>query len=152
MAIERLAPEGDPARILFPRPFLDREGFDFSFSGLKTAVLRHLQTHPAPSAGQIAHIAAGFQEAVVDVLVHKALAAARAKECRHLALVGGVAANGRLRERLRTAAAARRITVYIPPVSLCGDNAAMVAAAGYHHLAAGRAAGLDEDVFSRNGF
>ncbi len=152
VVIDRLAIEGDPSRIRFPRPFLDRNGFDFSFSGLKTAVLRYLQTHETPSEQDTADIVAAFQEAVVDVLVLKALAAARAKGCRHLALVGGVAANRRLRQRLRAEAEAEGITVHIPPVSLCGDNAAMVAAVGYHYLAAGRAATLDDDVFSRNRF
>ena len=152
VAIDRLAPRGDGARIAFPRPFLDRDGFDFSFSGLKTAVLRHLQTHPAPSDAETAHIVASFQEAVVDVLAGKALAAARIKGCDHLALVGGVAANSRLRARLRADAAAAGISVHIPPVSLCGDNAAMVAAVGYHYLVQGQVATLDDDVFSRNRF
>jgi N6-L-threonylcarbamoyladenine synthase len=150
--IDRLAVQGDPARIVFPRPLLDREAFDFSFSGLKSAVRRHLESHPTPSPRETADIAASFQEAVVDVLVGKAIAAARRQDCPRLALVGGVAANGRLRQRLKTDAAACGIAVHIPPLPLCGDNAAMVAAAGYHHLKAGRMSRLDEDVFSRNRF
>jgi N6-L-threonylcarbamoyladenine synthase len=152
VVIDQLAPQGDRAAIAFPRPFLDRGGFDFSFSGLKTAVLRHLQTHPDRSEQAVAHIVASFQEAVVDVLVNKALEAARAMDCHHLALVGGVAANRRLRERLQTDAAAAGTAVHIPPVPLCGDNAAMVAAVGYHYLSAGHGALPDDDVFSRNRF
>lgn len=150
VAIDRIAADGDPARVAFPRSFLDRDTFDFSFSGLKTAVRRHLETRPAPSTAEMADIAASFQEAVVDVLVAKAVAACHRRHCRHLTLVGGVAANHRLRARLRADARAAGITVHIPPPALCGDNAAMVAAAGYHRLAAGQRAALDEDVFSRH--
>jgi N6-L-threonylcarbamoyladenine synthase len=148
--IDRLAEHGDRTRIAFPRSFLDREAFDFSFSGLKSAVRRHLEVHPNPTQTQTADIAASFQEAVVDVLVEKALAAARHKQCHRLALVGGVAANRRLRERLQTDAARRGMTASIPPLSFCGDNAAMVAAAGYYRLMAGERGRLDDDVFSRS--
>jgi len=151
VVIDRIAAEGDPARVAFPRPFLNQNTFDFSFSGLKSAVRRHLETRPAaPSAEEMADIAASFQEAVVDVLVTKAIAACRRQGCQNLALVGGVAANRRLRTRLKTDAQAEGITVHIPPPVLCGDNAAMVAAAGYHQLAAGRRTSLDADVFSRH--
>jgi N6-L-threonylcarbamoyladenine synthase len=150
VVIDRLAVGGDSNRIAFPRPFLNRESFDFSFSGLKSAVRRHLETRPVPSARETADIVASFQEAVVDVLTAKAIAAARSRNCRRIALVGGVAANSRLRARLKTDAAACGIAVHIPPLSLCGDNAAMVAAAGYHHLLAGERTRLDDDVFSRN--
>ncbi len=148
--IDRLAAQGDRSKIAFPRPFLDREAFDFSFSGLKSAVRRHLETRPVPSPEEMADIVASFQEAVVDVLTAKAIAAARRKNCHRIALVGGVAANSRLRQRLKDDAAACGICVHIPPLSLCGDNAAMVAAAGYHHLLAGETVRLDDDVFSRN--
>lgn len=144
--IDRLAREGDPRRLQFTRPYLDKEGFDFSFSGIKTAVQRHLQSQPAPEP---ADIAAGFQEAVIDVLVHKLLHAARVKNCRHVAVVGGVAANSRLRERIGAEAAARGLVVHIPPIALCGDNAAMIAALGYHRLQRGPTLALDADVYSR---
>jgi N6-L-threonylcarbamoyladenine synthase len=150
VVIDRLAAEGDPAKVAFPRPFLNRDTFDFSFSGLKSAVRRHLETHPAPSEKEMADIAASFQEAVVDVLAAKAVAACRRQDCRHLALVGGVAANRRLRHRLSADARSHGIAVHIPHPALCGDNAAMVAAAGFHRLAAGERAPLDEDVFSRH--
>jgi N6-L-threonylcarbamoyladenine synthase len=148
--IDELAARGDGRKIKFKRPFLDKDRFDFSFSGIKTAVYRHLQTHPDPSEEDQADIAAGFQEAVVDVLVHKLLHAAEVEQTRHVALVGGVAANRRLRERLTRDASARGLSVHVPPVSLCGDNAVMIAAAGYGHLMAGERGGLTDDVYSRS--
>jgi N6-L-threonylcarbamoyladenine synthase len=148
--IDNLARQGDPQRIHFTRPFLDKEQFDFSFSGIKTAVYRYIQTHPQTYAREAVHIAAGFQEAVVDVLVHKLMHAARVKQCPRLALVGGVAANQHLRQRLTREAGQAGLQVHIPPLSLCGDNAAMIAATGYHDLLAGRTTPLDADVYSRS--
>lgn len=145
--IGKTAQAGDPGRIPFPRARVP--GFDFSFSGVKTAVNRYLKDHPE-WAGEIPDIAAGFQEAVVDVLVEKLLAAVLEKGCGLMALAGGVAANVRLRELVRQAAAEKGFTVHIPSISLCGDNAAMIAAAGYHHLAAGRRSSLADDVYSRS--
>lgn len=147
--IDRLAAEGDPAKVRFKRPFLDKERFDFSFSGIKSAVNRYAQTHKEALETLTPHIAAGFQEAVVDVLSFKLIQAAETKGCRHLAVVGGVAANRRLREVVRERAAEKGIAVHIPPVSLCGDNAAMIAAAGYHQLVSGKKGVLDDDVYSR---
>jgi N6-L-threonylcarbamoyladenine synthase len=147
--IDDLAAEGDAARIRFPRVFLDKKAFDFSFSGIKTAVNRHLQTHPDTLPGAAADIAAGFQAAVVEVLTYKLVQAARERRCRQIAIVGGVAANRGLRESVRTAAAEAGLRVHIPAVDLCGDNAAMIAAVGYHYLKAGVHTGLDADVYSR---
>lgn len=149
VVIDRLAQEGDPNRIVFPRPYLDKSTFDFSFSGLKTAVKRHIQNNKKEYARQIPDIVAGFQEAVVDVLSYKIIQAAKSKECNHIALVGGVAANRRLRDKVKHDAGSEGITVHIPSVELCGDNAAMIAAMGYHYLAAGNVAGFGDDVFSR---
>ena len=148
--IDRLARDGDPGRIRFPRPCIDQPGFDFSFSGVKTAVGRYLAQHSGKERGSLADIAAGFQEAVVDVLVFKLMAAAREKGCGRVALAGGVAANSRLRERVRQAAAEAGGEACLPSPELCGDNAAMVAAAGFHLLAAGRRSAPEEDVFSRS--
>ncbi|MCU0605579.1 MAG: tRNA (adenosine(37)-N6)-threonylcarbamoyltransferase complex transferase subunit TsaD [Desulfobacterales bacterium] len=150
-AIDRLARQGDPNRIRFPRPFLEKDSCDFSFSGIKTAVGRYLREHPQGAALQAADIAAGFQEAVVEVLVRKLIFAGRRRACRGVALAGGVAANRRLRERLLEAAGAEGLEVHLPSPRLCGDNAAMVAALGCRLLAAGRRSGLDDDVFSRVG-
>ncbi len=149
--ISELARRGNPAAIVFPRAYLDKSGFDFSFSGLKTAVMRHIQTHAETLAQDMPDIAAAFQEAVVEVLSFKLLSAARHSDCTRLALVGGVAANRRLREKVSGMAAENNLTLHLPPVEYCGDNAAMVAAAGYHEFTAGRRAALDADVYSRTG-
>ena len=148
--IDRLSKQGDPTRIKFPRSYLNKTSFDFSFSGIKTAVNRYATTRRNQIKEQIPDIVAGFQEAVIDVLTHKAIHAAVEKGCERLALVGGVAANSRLREKLRTDAGRRGMSVHIPSIHLCGDNAAMIAAVGYHYLVAGIEADLQDDVFSRS--
>jgi len=150
VVIDRLAPKGDPNKIVFPRSFLDKSVFDFSFSGLKTAVKRYIEINPDDYDKQIPDIVAGFQEAVVDVLSYKVIHAAITRGCDHLALVGGVAANSRLRAKLKHDAAHKGLAVHIPSVELCGDNAAMIAAMGYHYLKAGKVSGLADDVFSRD--
>jgi N6-L-threonylcarbamoyladenine synthase len=150
VVIERLAREGDPQRVRFPRAYLEQGSFDFSFSGIKTAVGRHLAEHRDDPDRRPADVAAGFQAAVVEVLVRKLLYAAGARQAGRVALVGGVAANRHLRERLAAAAEREGLAVHVPPPELCGDNAAMVAAAGHHLVAAGVRCGLDADVFSRN--
>ena len=131
-AIDRLATDGDPEAIRFPRPML-ANGLDFSFSGLKTAVAVHLRRHPvAGQAGQ-ADVAASFQRAVVDVLEAKTLRAAEARGITSLCLAGGVAANSELRARFE-ALGSQGMEVFIPTRAMCTDNAAMVAAAGWHQL------------------
>lgn len=147
--IDKLASEGDPQKIHFPRPYLDKSAFDFSFSGLKTAVNRYIQTHPEEHQDQIADIAAGFQEAVVDVLSYKLIHAAKEKACNQIAIVGGVAANSRLRTRVKQDAAQEGMTVFIPSLEFCGDNAAMIAAIGYRYLKRGETSDLRDDVYSR---
>jgi N6-L-threonylcarbamoyladenine synthase len=147
--IDRLASRGDPEKVFFSRPFLDKERFDFSFSGIKSAVMRYLQTHPESCRSDQADIAAGFQAAVIEVLSFKIIHAAEATGCRHLAVVGGVAANRGLRSAVARDAAEAGLTLHIPALDLCGDNAAMVAAVGYHRLKAGEQSGMDDDVYSR---
>lgn len=149
--IDKLAVEGDRRAVRFPRPALDQPGFDFSFSGLKTAVAAHVGACGALDRKGAADIVASFQEAVVEVLVARLLAAAERLRCPSAALVGGVAANRRLREALRQAADRRGVALFVPPSVYCGDNAAMVAAAGYHLIRAGVRGTLADDVFSRNG-
>ena len=151
VVIDRLSRQGNPDRIRFPRPYIEKDSCDFSFSGIKTAVGRYLREHPDRRPEDVADVAAGFQEAVVEVLVYKLIRAARMKDCRRVALAGGVAANSRLRERLRQDAAVEQMDVYLPSLQLCGDNAAMVAALGHHLLAAGKRGRLADDVFSRAG-
>jgi N6-L-threonylcarbamoyladenine synthase len=148
-AISRLAKDGDPEKIVFPRSYLNKSDFDFSFSGIKTAVNRYLQTHRQDAVLQIGDIAAGFEEAVVDVLCYKIINAAVKKGSDHIALVGGVAANSRLRERVKSEADKKGICLHIPSIDLCGDNAAMIAAVGYHYLKKGIHSGLNADVYSR---
>ena len=129
-AIDTLARRGDPTAIAFPRAMRD-QGLDFSFSGLKTSVMYHVRKHPDADT---ADIAASFQEAVVDVLVHKARRAAAEVGARGIALGGGVAANGRLREALLAGCADDGLRGYVPSPAMCTDNAAMIAAAGWHRL------------------
>jgi N6-L-threonylcarbamoyladenine synthase len=150
VVIDKLSKEGDSNIIKFPRPYLEKSTFDFSFSGIKTAVNRYVMLNKDNYKNQIANIAAGFQEAVVEVLAYKIIHAAREKDCRHIALVGGVAANSRLREKVRADADSNGLRVHIPSLHLCGDNAAMIAAAGYHYLKEGKTSGLGDDVFSRS--
>jgi N6-L-threonylcarbamoyladenine synthase len=147
--IDRISRAGDPGRIKFPRTYLDKSEFDFSFSGIKTAVNRYIMTHKDRIEDQTPDIAAGFQEAIMDVLCYKAIHAAMVKGCNRIALVGGVAANSRLREKLRSDARHQGIRVHIPSLHLCGDNAAMIASVGYHYLNAGIVSGLQDDVFSK---
>ena len=128
--IDRLALQGDPTTVSFPRG-LRNEGYDFSFSGLKTAVITYVRKHPDVAA---ADVAAAFQEAVVDVLVTKARRAAEEISARAIVLGGGVAANSLLRERLLDACIADDRRAFLPSLALCTDNAAMVAAAAWWRL------------------
>jgi N6-L-threonylcarbamoyladenine synthase len=138
-AIDALAMEGDPTAIAFPRAIMD-EGYDFSFSGLKTAVVNHVRKHPDVGT---ADVAASFQEAVVDALVTKARRAARASGSKGLCLAGGVAANSSLRERLLDVCVEDGIRAFLPSRPMCTDNAAMVAAAAWWRLQSDGPSALD---------
>lgn len=129
-AVDRIAMDGDPSAIAFPRALRD-DSFDFSFSGLKTAVVNHVRKHPDAAT---ADVAASFQEAVVDVLVAKARRAAQQTGAKGLVLGGGVAANSVLRERFLSACIEDGLPGFLPSRAMCTDNAAMVAAAGWWRL------------------
>lgn len=148
--IDRLAAEGDPKAIRFPRGLtarhdLEQHRFDFSFSGLKTAVARVVEAHEAEGLDvPVADIAASFQEAVVDVITRKAVLAGTENNLTTLLLGGGVAANSRLRDLLASRCAEHCIRLVVPPLSLCTDNGAMVAALGSRLVSRGVApTGLD---------
>ena len=134
--VARLAAQGQAGRFKLPRPMLHSGDFDFSFSGLKTAVLTAVRKQTLDEAAR-ADLAAEFQEAVSDVLVSKSLAAVRAQKLQRLVVAGGVGANLRLRERLNAAAAQAGIEVFYPELELCTDNGAMIAFCGAQRLLAG---------------
>jgi N6-L-threonylcarbamoyladenine synthase len=143
-ALDRLARDGDPRAIEFPRAMADSGDFDFSLSGLKTAVLRHVKRERA--AGRridLADVAASFQEAIVDVQVMKTIRAAVECGVDTVLLGGGVVANTRLRERMAAAGADHGVRVVCPSLSLCTDNGAMIARAGASRLGRGERTLLD---------
>jgi N6-L-threonylcarbamoyladenine synthase len=136
--IDRLAKSGNPAAIAFPRPMLHEPNFDFSFSGLKTAVLYHVKNNYSSGVPESAlpDIAASFQQAVVDLLVGKTLRACSRCNISAVAVTGGVAANSLLRSEMQRRAQSENISAYLPSPVLCTDNAAMIAKAGFFRLAA----------------
>lgn len=141
--IDRLAASGNPAAIRFPRGLslpkdLDKHRYDFSFSGLKTAVARWVEQHrDAGEEVPLADVAASFREAVVDVLLTKAIAACRDREVPRLLLGGGVVANARIRQLAEQRCREQGIELRIPPLDLCTDNGAMIAALGAQLVEAG---------------
>ncbi len=150
-AIQQAAENGDPEALKFPRAWLEGT-WDFSFSGLKTAVLREVRKRQpdieagveAPRPGlPIADLAASFQAAVVDVLVGKTLAAAEEFQAREILVAGGVSANRPLRQAFQLSS---KLPVRVPPLNLCTDNAAMIAAVGHRRFLAGQRDALDIDV------
>lgn len=142
-AVQRAAQGGNPAAFPFPRAWL-KDSYDFSFSGLKTAVLRTVDSlREQGREGPVADLAASFQEAIVDVLATKVAQAAEAYGVGQVAVCGGVAANLALRERVKVSVS---VPVHVPPIYLCTDNAAMIASAGHYRFLAGHRDGLDLDV------
>ncbi|MFV0408700.1 MAG: tRNA (adenosine(37)-N6)-threonylcarbamoyltransferase complex transferase subunit TsaD [Paracoccus sp. (in: a-proteobacteria)] len=146
-SVETQAKSGDPKRFALPRPLLDRTGFDMSFSGLKTAVLRIRDDLVAAQGGlsvqDRADLCAGFQAVVTDVLAEKTRRALAAHPVPVLAVAGGVAANGQIRAALEGVAAKAGARFIAPPLRLCTDNAAMIAWAGIEAYRLGRRDGMD---------
>jgi len=142
--IDKLSREGDKNAVLFPRAQIEGAPYDFSFSGLKSAVLNHLNSCEMKNEPvNKADIAASFQEAVIDVLVSKAIAAAIEYKIDKLALAGGVAANSSLRNSMAAACRSNKLKFFYPSPVLCTDNAAMIGTAAYYEYIKGRRAGLD---------
>ena len=136
-ALAALAEQGDPDAVALPRPLLHSADLDFSFSGLKTAVMTAMKKFgPAPTDQQRADLAASTQAAICEVLVKKSLRALQETRLSRLVVAGGVGANTRLREQLNAAAARRGLRVHYPELALCTDNGAMIALAGAMRLQA----------------
>lgn len=147
--IDRLAKEGDDGGIVFPRPMLKKDNLNFSFSGVKTAVLNHLhRLEGRPDEKQISQIACAFQTAVVDVLTRKIMRAAERQKLERIVIAGGVACNSGLRRRFAELTKNSAATVYFPSPVLCADNAAMLAVAGDYYLSRGLSSGLDLNAVS----
>ncbi len=142
-AIDQLAGEGDPKALKLPRA-MKAEGFDFSFSGLKTSVIRSIEKDPSLA---VADVAASFQAAVVDVLVTKAMRAVEAIDATAIVLGGGVAANSSLRQAISEAAVEAGVRCALPSLTMCTDNAAMIGAAGWYRF---RSFGSDPFTLSAN--
>ncbi|MDP8223660.1 MAG: tRNA (adenosine(37)-N6)-threonylcarbamoyltransferase complex transferase subunit TsaD [Candidatus Lernaella stagnicola] len=148
IAIDRLAREGDERAFDLPRPMLHSGDLMMSFSGLKTAVRRLVEQAGGPDKLPLADVAASFQAAVVDTLVAKSAAAMERAEHRRLVICGGVSANSRLRAAAAEACEARGLSLVMPSLAYCTDNAAMIAGAGYHRLVAGQRSGLDLNSYA----
>jgi N6-L-threonylcarbamoyladenine synthase len=148
VVIDQLAKKGDPSRVPFPRSM--RDSLDFSFSGLKTSLLNYLRRRETPIPDEdMPHVVASYQEAIVDVLVDKTLRAAGMNGISRVVVAGGVAANSRLRGRFQEEGEKRGMRIFIPPVVLCTDNAAMIAVVGNDLLSRGKRDGLGLNAVSR---
>jgi len=146
--IDRLSRTGDSEKINFPRPFINKKNFDFSYSGLKTSLLYYIKDNPDSKENEIRDICASYQEAIVDTLTVKTLSAAKQFEVNNVVISGGVACNKRLREVSTELFSKEGINVYIPSPKFCTDNAAMIAALGYFRLVRGERAVMDMGTYS----
>jgi N6-L-threonylcarbamoyladenine synthase len=149
--IDKLAAKGDPKAVAFPMPMASRKTLEFSFSGLKTALARYVQTQGVPDDEQaLADLCASFQGVIVESLVRKSLLACEQEKLQQLVITGGVAANRGLRARAREACEEKGIRLFVPPPISCTDNAAMIAMAAARRLAAGERDDLSFAVYSRD--
>ncbi len=147
---EKLAKKGEPSSIKFPRPILNDKSYDFSFSGLKTAVIYYIKESKEENKKiPVSDILASFQQAVIDVLVKKTIKAALKFKTKQIILAGGVAANNSLRREIKEKADLLGIKVFYPSIFLCTDNAAMVASAGYYKFKENIKSSLNLDAVSR---
>ncbi len=148
-ALEDMAREGDPEAIRFPRAWLGQNSLEFSFSGLKTAVLNYLKrSEKEGNSSDLPDVAASFQAAVVEVLVEKTISAAKQTGVNDLCLAGGVAANSTLRKLFQKRAQEEGLSFYFPDKKLCTDNAAMVACAGYYHYLARDFTDISQEAYA----
>jgi N6-L-threonylcarbamoyladenine synthase len=129
--IDKMSKDGDPDSIDFPRAMM-HDGYDFSFSGLKTAVVNYVNKNKLPKGKKLNDLVASFQQAAVDILVEKTIKAAKNKKVKWIAMAGGVSANSRLREEMTRRAKEEKLNVSIPEFKYCTDNAAMIGSVAYH--------------------
>jgi N6-L-threonylcarbamoyladenine synthase len=149
--VSKLAEQGDAESIAFPRAWLDKESLDFSFSGLKTSVANYVnQCRQKNKVIPVKNICASFEQAVIDVLVKKTLLAAQQAGHQQVVIGGGVAANSKLRQQLKTSCAETGLGCFLPSPEYCTDNAAMIGLAGYYQFTAGSTVTPDADAFSRS--
>lgn len=150
--IDKLAKEGNPEAIAFPRVFLDNKTYDFSFSGLKTSVLNYINsTSQKGEEIVISDVAASFQQAILDVLVEKAFRLANERQSKKIVLAGGVASNSKIRKMMEERGIAENISIFYPNSVLCTDNAAMIGSAAYFNYKAGIESKLDFKVMPNLG-